>query len=246
MSFNATSNPQTSAKVVDSSSNAVNKNANGIIYGSEDIKQYEALSDGLLLDYSSLGANQKISAPASESVGIRGAVSIPVAASYGDAKVGITELMANSGDLAAAAGAGNIELCGFLSNLPSLNIDMSAPQLGIPALQDIMNGINGLSLPVLEFASEAIVGALGGAAKAAGDLASALQSNIPTITCGAALPIPPISPATLASALIPGAPIVTALAPIAIKQIGITPPINVSSPDVTVQSLSDVLEAGEF
>jgi hypothetical protein len=56
----------------------------------------------------------------------------------------------------------------------------------------------------------------------------------------------PVTPAGFAAALVPGGPLVTTLAPIALKQVGITPPINISSPDVTVQALNDVLEAGEF
>lgn len=236
----------TNAKLGDSSSNPTSKSAKGAVYSQSDIDSYRASTEASIKNYSTLSAQQKTTATAPEFVGIKGAVSVPAASSYDDAKTSINELAANAGDLASAANAGNIEICGFLSGLPSIDIDMSAPQLGIPALQDIMKAVNGISMPALEFGSDAIVGIIGGASKAIGDLASALQSNVPTITCGGVPAIPPVSPATLASALIPGGPIVTTLAPIALKQIGVTPPINVTSPDVTVQSLNDVLEAGEF
>lgn len=236
----------TTAKLGDSSSNPTSKSAKGAVYSQSDIDSYRASTETSIKNYSTLSAQQKTTATAPEFVGIKGAISVPAASSYDDAKTSINELAANAGDLASAANAGNIELCGFLSNLPSIDIDMSAPQLGIPALQDIMKAVNGISMPALEFGSDAIVGIIGGASKALGDLSSALQSNVPTITCGSVPLVPPVSPATLASALIPGGPIITALAPIALKQIGITPPINVTSPDVTVQALNDVLEAGEF
>lgn len=236
----------TNAKLGDSSSNPTNKSAKGTIYSQSDIDSYRANTEASIKNYATLSAQQKTTATAPEFVGIRGAVSVPAASSYGDAKTSINEIAANAGDLASAANAGNVELCGFLSSLPSIDIDMSAPQLGIPVLQDIMKAVNGISMPALEFGSDAIVGIIGGASKAIGDLSSALQSSVPTVTCGGVPAIPPVSPAPLASALIPGGPVVAALAPVAIKQIGVSPSINVTSPDVTVQSLNDVLEAGEF
>ena len=216
-------------------------------YSTSDIQNYKASTESQLKNYTTLSAEQKVAAVNPEFVGIKGAIAVPVSSSYTDAKASLTEIVAQQGDLASAAAAGNIELCGFLSDLPSIDIDMSAPQLGIPGLQDIMKEINGIATPALEFGSDAIVGIVGGASKAIGDLASALQSNVPTITCGGkALPLPTPTPAGLATALVPGGPLVAVLAPVVLDKVGITPPINISSPDVTVQSLNDVLEAGEF
>lgn len=219
---------------------------NPALYDLSDVAAYETSTDRAIRNYASLGAQQKASAPTPEFVGVRGAVSVPVASGYGDAKTSLNEIAAKAGDLAGAAKSNNIELCGFLSDLPSIDLDLSAPQLGIPALQDIMKAVNGFAMPILEFGGGAIEGVFGGASKILGDLGSAIQGSIPTITCGSLPAIPPISPTTFASALIPGGPILTTLAPIAVSQIGITPPINITSPDVTVQSLNDVLEAGEF
>lgn len=216
-------------------------------YSVSEIQQYQQNTESQLKNYTTLSAEQKVNSVNPEFVGIKGAIPVPAASSYTDAQTSLNEIVAQQGELASAAAAGNIELCGFLSELPSLDIDMSAPQLGIPALQDIMKEINGIATPALEFGSDAIVGIVGGASKAIGDLASAIQSNVPTITCGGkALPLPTPTPAGLATALVPGGPLVAAVAPTLLDQVGVTPPINISSPDVTVQSLNDVLEAGEF
>lgn len=189
-------------------------------------------------------AQQSQSVP-SELVGVKGAISVPAASGYSDSKTSLNEIAAFDGDLASVAEKQNIEICGFLSDLPSIDIDLSAPQLGIPELQDLVKDINGLAFPPLEFASEAIVGVIGGASKAVGDLASAIQNAIPTITCGGKPPAVPVpTPEGLAAAITPSVP-VSAVGP-ALEKIGTTPEISVSSPDVTVQSLNDVIEAGEF
>lgn len=245
MCFESVSRTPLSTQAVGSAAPPVNKNAVGAIYGSEDIQQYQALSEGLLANYSASDV-EKIYAPVSETVGIRGALNVPAASSYADAKTGLTEIMANSGELASVAKSNNIELCGFLSDLPTIDIDMSAPQLGIPSLQEIMKGINGITIPGLEFVSEGIVGVLGGVAKEVSGLASAIQSQIPTITCGAPQPKPTTQPTTLGGALTPSRPSAVVPTPVEAKPVGIVPSISVESPDVTVQSLNDVLEAGEF
>jgi hypothetical protein len=228
------------------SSSPVTKSTKGSVYEKTDIGAYQKKVEDTVKKYSALSVQQKTAAVAPEFVGVKGAISVPVAAAYDDSKTSLNEIAANASDLASAAKTQNIELCGFLSDLPSIDFDMSLPGAGIPALQDIMKEINGISMPSLEFGASAITDAIGGATKAIGDLASAIQSNIPTVNCGGISPLLPVTPAGFAAALIPGGPLVTTLAPIALKQVGITPPINISSPDVTVQALNDVLEAGEF
>lgn len=177
-----------------------------------------------------------------ELLGIKGAISVPAASSYEDAKTSLNEIAAANGDLAAVAQKQNIEICGFLSDLPSIDIDLSAPQLGIPELQDLVKDINGLALPPLEFASDAIVGVIAGASKAVSDLASAIQNAIPNVTCGGkppALPVPDIN--NIGSALVPS----SISAPVtAVTQIGVAPTITVTSPNTTVEALNDVIDAG--
>lgn len=193
--------------------------------------------------YYTLGKSADMStATPPELTGIKGAISVPAASSYEDAKTSLNEIASANGDLAAVAQKQNIEICGFLSDLPSIDIDLSAPQLGIPALQDLVKDINGLALPPLEFASDAIVGVIAGASKAVGDLASAIQNAIPSISCGGsppALPTPSLN--NIGSALVPStisAPVTT------VTQIGVAPTITVTSPNTTVESLNDVIDAG--
>lgn len=188
----------------------------------------------------------------SESVGIRGAVPVPAASSYTDAKSNFNELVSNEGEFAAVTKAANIDLCPFLSNLPDLGIDLSAPQLGIPALQDFMAKVNGVGEKVLGFLSGAWnpfggkspLDRLQEAYQSVSNLATAIQQSIPTITCGGGNPLAPVAASPISTALFP---VQMSLPPVSVvQQIGIAPAINISSPDVTVQSLNDVLDAGEI
>lgn len=195
--------------------------------------------------YSQLGEQASIVPPITpETVGVKGAIRVPAATTYEDSQTSLTEVAAYEGDLATASKAQNIEICGFLSDISLPDIDIAAPQLGIPALQDLAKAINGVSLPVLEFAAKPIVDVFGGASKAIGDLASAIQSSIPTITCGAKEPELPVEvDPGVGSALTPLPPVPPAPT---VPPVGITPTITVSSPTVTVQALNDVLDAGEI
>ena len=232
------------APLSDSTSNPTNKDSKGSTYTVSDIKEYREQTKNTMKSYTSLSLEQKTTAATPEFVGIKGAVTIPAATSYTDAQSSLTEVVSLRGDISSAAQSQNIELCGFLNDLPALDWDMSAPQGGIPSLQDLMKAVNGISMPVMDFGADAIVSAIGGATKAVTDLASAIQTSVPTVSCGK-LPIPTPTTGQLATALIPGAPLLTVAAPVA-DQVGITPPINITSPDVTVEALNDVLEAGEF
>ena len=223
------------------------KSERGSAYSSMDITAYREQTHNELKRYSTLSADEKNSAVASEFVGVRGSISVPVASSYSDSKTSITEIAAEEGVLAEVAKRDEIDICGFLGDLfPDATNQVTDPFPGIPQLEDLVKEINGIATPVLEFGADAIMGVIGGATRAIGDVASAIQDSIPNITCSKALPLPTPVQLGLASAIFPGAPIVAAVAPVVIEQIGIKPPINVSSPDVTVQSLNDVLEAGEF
>lgn len=191
----------------------------------------------------------------SESVGIRGAVPVPAASSYTDANSNFNELVSNEGEFAQVAKASNIELCGFLDNLPDLGIDLSAPQLGIPALQDFMAKVNGVGEKVLGFLTgtynpfnplgrQSPFDRLQEGLQGINNLATAIQQSIPTVTCGGGNVLEPITASPIGTALFPTQ---ISLPPVSlVQQIGIAPTINVTSPDVTVQALNDVLEAGEF
>lgn len=201
-----------------------------------------------LIRYSDLGQQYEkaisINPVTAEDVGVKGAIRVPAATTYDDSQTSLTEVAAYEGDLANATKSQNIEICGFLGDLPDLGIDPAAPQLGIPALQDLAKAINGVTLSALEFAAKPIVDIVGGASKAIGDLASAIQSSVPTVTCGAQQPDVPAEVApNIGSALsaVPPAP----PAP-AVPSVGVTPTITITSPSVTVQSLNDVLDAGEI
>lgn len=191
----------------------------------------------------------------SESVGIRGAVPVPAASSYTDASGNFNELVSNEGQLAQVAKASNIELCGFLDGLPKLGIDLSAPQLGIPALQDFMAKVNGVGEKVLGFLTGTYnpfnplgrpspFDVLQQGLQRISNLATAIQQSIPTITCGGGNVLGPVAASPIGTALFP---VQMSLPPVSVvQQIGIPPSINVSSPNVTVQSLNDVLDAGEI
>lgn len=211
----------------------------------ESLKSYEAFEAKRM-------KKSAASSQSSESVGIRGAVPVPAASSYTDSKSQLSELVSNQGEFAEVAKASNIDLCPFLSDLPDLGIDLSAPQLGIPALQEFMAKVNGVGEKALGFLT-GTWNPFGGKSvfeqglegiQYFSDLATAIQQSIPTITCGGSQPLQPIAASPIGTALYPQ---VISPPPVpSISQIGISPIINVSSPDVTVQSLNDVLDAGEI
>lgn len=226
--------------------NMTQKSEKGSTYGVDDIQNYQQATESTMKDYSTLSAEAKTTATTPEFVGIKGAVSVPAASSYDDSGTSLNEIAANNGDLAQASKTENIELCGFLSDLPSIDIDMSAPQLGIPALQDIMKSVNGISMPALEFASDAIVGVVGGVSKAIGDLASAIQESIPKVTCGAEKQVAaPQAPSELGSAIKVAPPPTTGIVE-TVSPVGQQPNIVVSSPQTTLVSLNDQIDAGLF
>ena len=142
----------------------------------------------------------------------------------------------------------DIDICGFLGKVPSLDLDIPNASIGgLPSLNDIMAGINGITLPTLQIASEAIVGVVGKINDTIADIGTAIQSNIPTISCGKPEAIPtPQSQPQLGSALSQPAeePVDAFIAePV---PYGTNPNIVIESPDVTVKSLDDEIDLGEF
>jgi hypothetical protein len=227
------------------SSDTPSKDAQGSVYSAGDIEAYQSSQSSQIQSYSSLGAEQKATATSSEAVSIKGMVNVPVATNFSESKQSINEVAAQRGDLATVP---NIDICGFLGDTSSFDFDLPNLKLGgLPSLNDIMAGINGITLPSLQIASDAIVGIVGKIGDAINDIGAAIQGSIPTISCGKPSTLPSLpSPPQMGDALkAPTVPVVseTVVEPVAY---GTNPNITIESPDVTVQSLNDEIDSGEF
>jgi hypothetical protein len=221
------------------------RSTQGSVYSSEDIETYQFDQQNQLKTYAALDAAQKSSVKTSEAVSIRGMVNVPVATDFNESKKSINELTTERGDMSQVP---DIDICGFLGKVPSLDLDIPNASIGgLPSLNDIMAGINGITLPTLQIASEAIVGVVGKINDTIADIGTAIQSNIPTISCGKPEAIPtPQSQPQLGSALSQPAeePVDAFIAePV---PYGTNPNIVIESPDVTVKSLDDEIDLGEF
>jgi hypothetical protein len=221
------------------------RSTQGSVYSSEDIETYQFDQQNQLKTYAALDAAQKSSVKTSEAVSIRGMVNVPVATDFNESKKSINELTTERGDMSQVP---DIDICGFLGKVPSLDLDIPNASIGgLPSLNDIMAGINGITLPTLQIASEAIVGVVGKINDTIADIGTAIQSNIPTISCGKPEVIPtPQSQPQLGSALSQPAeePVDAFIAePV---PYGTNPNIVIESPDVTVKSLDDEIDLGEF
>jgi hypothetical protein len=202
------------------------------------------------LSKNALKEQQKLTPEAS---GLQGAIRVPAASSYADAKTDFNSLVSDYGDLSQVSKRNNIELCGFLNDLPKIDIDLSSPLSGIEGYDEFIAKVNGVGKKFLGVltGTENLFGSgptpfdrFQEGLQQISNLASAIQQNIPTISCGGTQPLEAVSASPIGSALFPN---VMSPPPIpSFQQIGVTPSINISSPDVTVQSLNDVLEAGEF
>jgi hypothetical protein len=221
------------------------RSTQGSVYSSEDIETYQFDQQNQLKTYAALDAAQKSSVKTSEAVSIRGMVNVPVATDFNESKKSINELTTERGDMSQVP---DIDICGFLGKVPSLDLDIPNTSIGgLPSLNDIMAGINGITLPTLQIASEAIVGVVGKINDTISDIGAAIQGNIPTISCGKpeATPTQPSQP-QLGSALSQPAeePVDAFIAePV---PYGTNPNIVIESPDVTVKSLDDEIDLGEF
>lgn len=251
-------------------SGTLSRGKQGSVYSSGDIETYQFDQENRWLTsfprklktYAALDAEEKSSvtetsdairlSPAAEAVSIRGMVNIPVATDFNESKSSIYELICRRGDIAMVP---EIDCCGFLSRVPYLNLDMSmySPNTNIgklPSLNEIVAGINGITLPTLEIESEAVTGIVGKISfldRIVSIIGAAIQGNIPTIYCGKPETVP-ISqpPSQLGSALsrLREQAIEAAIAEIV--PYGTNPNIVIESPDVTVKSLDDEIDSGEF
>lgn len=217
----------------------------GSVYSADEIETYQFDQENKLKVYAALDAAQKSSVKTSEAVSIRGMVNVPVATDFGESKKSINELSTERGDLSQVP---NIDICGFLGGVEPFEFDLPNIEIGgLPSLNDIMAGINGITLPALQIASDAIVGIVGKINDTISDIGAAIQGSIPTISCGkpqGTVDIPSIP--QMGDALVPS---VEELVDSFIAEpvpYGTNPNIVIESPDVTVKSLDDDIDMGEF
>jgi hypothetical protein len=182
--------------------------------------------------------------PPTENKSLVGMVSVPVATDFTESKQSLNELTTQRGDLATIP---DIDLCGFMSNLPDSNLNLpSAAQLQL-SLNEVMASIQGITLPSLQVASDAIYGIVGTVDSAVGDLGAALQSSIPTLSCGKKpVTVEDVQQvAELGQAFAPE-PQPQAEAVVETPAYGTQPTIVIDSPEVTVDALDDEIDLGEF
>lgn len=225
---------------------APSSSTQGSIYSVAEIETYTFDQESQIKSYTALSAAQKAMAQTGEAVSIKGMVSVPCATNFSEAKKSLNELAATKGELAKIP---NIDICAFLGDLPSLDIDLPNLKLpGLPSLNDIMAAINGITLPSLQIASDLITGIVGQIGDAINDIGKAIQINIPTISCGK-VPVTPQLPSLpqLGSALAPPS-VSQAIDTFTAEPVpyGTSPQITIESPDVTVKSLDDEIDSGEF
>jgi hypothetical protein len=221
------------------------KSTQGSVYSANDIETYQFDQQNQLKTYAALDAAQKSLVKTSEAVSIRGMVNMPVATDFLESKKSINELTTGRGDISQVP---DIDICGFMGKVPSLDLDITNSRVGdLPSLNDIMGAINGITLPTLQIASETIVGVVGKINDTISDIGTAIQTNIPTISCGKpeAVPIPLSEPRMGEALSQPAEQIIDAFIAEPVPY-GTTPNIVIDSPDVTVKSLDDEIDFGEF
>jgi hypothetical protein len=184
------------------------------------------------------------SSPSTENKSIIGMVSVPVATDFTESKQSLNELTTQRGDLSTVP---DIDLCGFMSNLPDSNIDLSEPSTQITSsLNEVMASIQGITLPILQVASDSIYGIVGTVDSAVGDLGAALQSSIPTLSCGKKpVTVEDVEQvAALGQAFFAEPQVAEPV--VETPAYGTQPVIVIDSPEVTVDALDDQIDLGEF
>jgi hypothetical protein len=223
----------------------------GNLYGFDTIENAAAVEKTSAESYASLPAEQKVSTAQSEAVSIRGMVNVPVASNFQESKQSINELTAQKGDFSKI---NDIDICAWMGDIPKIDLDITNFKLGdLPSINDILAGINGITLPALQLASEAVTGVIGKISDSISDIASSIQAQIPTISCGKPKePEPVQTTPTLGDTISADReefridPFTTDITSRQPPPYGVDPNITIESPDVTVQSLNDTIDAGEF
>jgi len=182
--------------------------------------------------------------PSTENKSIIGMVSVPVATDFSESKQSLNELTTQRGDLSTVP---DIDLCGFMSGLPESNLDIPEPITdATSSLNAVMASIQGITLSSLQVASDSIYGIVGTVDSAVGDLGSALQSSIPTLSCGKKpVTVEDVEQvAALGQAFAPEPQVTEPV--VETPAYGTQPLIVIDSPEVTVDALDDQIDLGEF
>ena len=204
-------------------------------------------------NYMKLGVGGKATAVTSEDVSIKGMINPPVATNFIESKESLNELSARRGDFSKVL---DIDLCGFLSRLPEIDqrileqidIDLGKKIEENPTINDIMVAVNGVTLPALQVDSGDITDIVGKIDLSIEDIGAAIQGRIFKITCGKR-PMVDLSLTGSGAPLLGSAfaipSFVTTAEPEPVPY-GTDPNIVIESPDVTVRSLDDTIDSGEF
>lgn len=204
----------------------------------EDLENYQSRDVGFIEPPPNLPSG-------TEDVSIKGAVPVPVATDFNESKKSVNEIVAQRGDLASVP---NIDLCAFLPNVPNIDIPSLGAGKDSPSLGDIMATVNGITLKGVELASGALEATLGVLNDLSNAIGSAIQENVPNISCGApiAQTIPQQVPAIGSALQPPSVPGVPTQAAVPSVDYGVEPQITVETTSLTVKSIDDELDAGEF
>lgn len=188
---------------------------------------------------------------AGEQQGIVGAASVPAASNFAESMMSPTALAATRGDLAILPP--QIDICGFLGGLelPAFPDIIGAI---ISTIEQIISAITGVVQRIIEEIFKVLNEIMGFIQDAIDYIANAIRGLIPEITCGAPIVGQVLGAASslggavpqLGSALAPIAPVTEIVQALPSSPTGIDPMVEVVSPDVTVRSIDDTLDAGEF
>lgn len=205
-------------------------------------------------NYMKLGVAGKATAVTSEDVSVKGMVNPPVATNFVESKTSLNELSAIKGDFSKVL---DIDLCGFLSRLPEIDqrilaqidIDLGKKEEVTPTINDIMVAVNGVTLPALQVDSGDITDIVGKIDLSFTDIGAVIQGNIFKITCGKRafvdISLTGSGAPVLGAAFSVSPTVVDSVIPEPVPY-GTDPNIIIESPDVTVRSLDDTIDSGEF
>ena len=217
-----------SMRAVNFTRQGLSRRVRGRIYTPDDIMDYMEAERDRIRSYMGLGVDGKVSAVMGESVTIRGMVDIPGASQFNEAIGTIYQIAKSKGDLSKVS---DIRGSGFVDGIPL--IEDTVPDVPMPfeesniTSNEIMARICGVSYPVSSAESGADL------KKILSGMRERVQPAPPLPGMGDAF-APPPPPLLAAPELVPDV------------EYGIDPNIVIESPDVTVQSLNDEIDSGEF
>lgn len=237
-------------------SSAPSRSKQGYVYTTEDISTYGMDQEKKIEGYAGLGmekpmvvSNEPISVEesptvvANEAISIQGMVVVPAATDYTESKKSLNEISTERGEMASVP---EIDICGFMSSLPDLDLGLPEGDSILPTIEDIVAKINGITLSVLTVATDAVNDIVGKVQDTVEDIGQGVGSGIPKVTCGKKPPVTeePVGMDEIGAALAP--PPVEQPVTVEPPPYGTDPVIVIESPEVTVQSLDDQIDLGEF